>query len=139
MCCDDRLAQCKPKSQTASTVPLAFGGSIKHFKNLFLRFVRNARTAVRDFDHGHAVPAQRAHDDGGVCGRILERIVHQVGDDLHDEPRVHARHQQLVLLFKANAAVLRAKMRKRFGNDLAQQLRLKPQRKLPVLNARDGQ
>ena len=74
-------------------------------------------------------------------GRVLDGVVDEVRQDLQDEPRVDARHEQVVLLLHAQVVRAAVLLQALHGaaHDLAQELRLQVQGHAPLLHAGDGE
>ena len=94
---DDRLAEMQSQPQSPLAVRLSLLRGIKQIEQVLFCLIRDPGAIIRDADLHPVLPAGPAQNDMGVLGRILDRIVHHVDDDPLNHPRVHGRHERLVL------------------------------------------
>lgn len=93
---NDRLAQRQPQPHAATAVGNPVRGAVEHVKNAGFCRVRNARAVVSNRQCGEPPLPLPANLNVRARRRVLDRIVHDIDDDLHDQMRVHLRQQVLV-------------------------------------------
>ena len=93
---DNRLAQTQPQPQPSAAVRASLPCGIKHIKQVRLSLMGNTRSIVRNLHTYPILLLPGRQYNIGPHRSILNGVVHNVYDDLHNQPDIHFRHQQII-------------------------------------------
>ena len=102
MCVYNGLAQGKSKPQTSPAVNYPVGTCIEHVKYLLFVFIRNARTIVSYRNNSPVFLPESGDLNLRSLWSILDRVVHQIYNNLNDQLGIHFCQKQIILMIYCN-------------------------------------
>lgn len=141
MCGNDGLAQRQAKSHTPAAIDHFRVRCVKHIEDPWLRLIRDAGTVIGDFGDDLFVLDIRPDLDFRAGRRVFDGVIHDVDDDLHNQPRVHFRKRQFIGIRDCDLMLrfFAIDMAQSLRNHIVHQLGLEAQGHGSILNAGDRQ